>query len=674
MSSTSSTSPLAPQSLEGLAVNTIRVLSMEAVQKASSGHPGLPMGCAEIAYVLFTKFLKFDPKEPAWPDRDRFILSAGHGSMLLYSMLHLTGYDLPLSELQRFRQLGSHTPGHPEHGDTPGVETTTGPLGQGFATAVGMAAAEALLAARYNTADHRIVDHFTYVLASDGDLMEGISHEAASLAGHLRLGKLICLYDDNKISLDGPTKMAFTEDVQKRFEAYGWHTRSVDGHDRAAVEKGIAAARSEANRPSLLLCRTVIGKGSPNKSNTHEAHGSPLGPEEVELTRKNLGWYYPPFTVPEEVRPLFAAGRERGAKLRAEWKGLLASWEEKNPEKAAVWKRTQKGELPGGWRDKLPRFAATDKPIATRAASGKVINALADVLPELIGGSADLATSNNTAVSGKPPVTAEDHGGRNVWFGVREHAMAAMMNGLCLHGGIRPYGGTFLVFSDYLRPSIRLAALMKQPIIYVFTHDSIFLGEDGPTHQPIEHLAALRAIPNLSVIRPADANETAAAWTLALERRDGPTALVLSRQNLPIYEETVPGKGSERGGYVIERETGGDAQIILIATGSEVSLARDAAKILREKGTRVRVVSMPSWDVFDAQPEAYRASVLPREVKRRLAIEAGTPFGWEHYSGENGRIHGIRRFGASAPLKDLQKLFGFTPEAVAAEGEAMVRD
>jgi transketolase len=659
--------------LEELAVNTIRVLSMEAVQKANSGHPGLPMGCADMAYVLFTKHLKFDPADPAWPDRDRFVLSAGHGSMLLYTMLHLTGYKLPLEQIAKFRQLGSHTPGHPEYGDTEGVETTTGPLGQGFATAVGMALAETLLAARLNTPEHKVVDHHTYVLASDGDLMEGISHEAASLAGHLRLGKLIVLYDDNLISLDGPTRMAFTEDVEKRFQAYGWHTQKIDGHDRPAVDRALAAARAEAARPSLILARTILGKGSPNKSNTHEAHGSPLGAEEVELTRKNLGWTHPTLTVPEEVRPLFTAAAERGAKAHAQWRQLHAAWAAGNPQPAAQWARTLRRELPAGWKDKLPRFAAADKPIATRAASGKVLNALAEALPELIGGSADLASSNNTAIAGKPAVSAEERGGRNLWFGVREHAMGAMLNGLVLHGGIRPYGGTFLVFSDYLRPAIRLAALMKQPVVYVFTHDSIFLGEDGPTHQPVEHVAALRAIPNLRVIRPADANETVAAWALALERKDGPTALILSRQNLPIYEETVHGKGAERGGHVIEKEAGSAADVALIASGSEVSLARDAAKLLREKGLRVRVVSLPSWEVFAAQPDDYRASVLPRELKKRVAIEAGTPFGWSQHVGEAGLVIGLNRFGASAPLKDLQKFFGFTPEAVAERVEKYVR-
>lgn len=658
-------------SLDTLAVNTIRVLSMEAVEKANSGHPGLPMGCAEIAYVLFSRFLKHDPKDPTWADRDRFVLSAGHGSMLLYSMLHLTGYPLPLEELKRFRQLGSHTPGHPEYGDTVGVETTTGPLGQGFATGVGMALAETLLAARYNTQEHAIVDHHTYVLASDGDLMEGISHEAASLAGHLRLGKLIVLYDDNRISLDGPTDLSFTEDVEKRFDAYGWHTKKLDGHDCTALEEAITAARGEVNRPSLLLCRTTIGKGSPNKENTHNAHGAPLGKEEVELTRQALGWSYPPFTVPEDVRPLFTKGSERGAKQRAEWQQRLASWESKNKDKAAAWRRTQKGELPAGWQEKLPKFSSTDKPMATRAASGAVINSLAETMPELIGGSADLATSNNTSVKGQPPVTDEDRLGRNLWFGVREHAMGAALNGMYLHGGIRPYGGTFMTFSDYMRPSMRLAALMKLPVIYVFTHDSIFLGEDGPTHQPVEHLAALRAIPNLHVSRPADANETAQAWVSALERKDGPTALVLSRQALPTSDESLPGKGPERGGYIIEKEEGGDAQIVLIATGSEVSLARDAASLLRDKKKRVRVVSLPSWELFAAQSEEYRRSVLPPGIKR-FAIEAASPFGWERFVGESGHVRCLTGFGVSAPLKDLQKHFGYTAEAIAAEAEKLI--
>jgi transketolase len=658
-------SPSARADLEDLAAKTIRVLAAEAVQRANSGHPGLPMGCAEIACALFTRFLKFDPNAPDWPDRDRFVLSAGHGSMLIYLALHLAGYDVSLEDLRRFRQLGSKTPGHPEHGDTPGVETTTGPLGQGFANAVGMALAEALLAARYNTGEHTVVNHHTYVLASDGDLMEGISHEAASLAGHLRLGKLIALYDDNLISLDGPTELAFSEDVPRRFDAYGWHTQRVDGHDLDAISRALEAARAEVSRPSLIACRTIIAKGSPNKAGSSKAHGSPLGEEEVELTRKALGWTRPPFTVPEEARQLFREAAARGAAARAAWEGALASWESARPEEAREWRRTQARELPAGWKSRLPAFSSAEKPIATRAASGKVINALASVLPELIGGSADLKSSNNTEVEGKPAIAAERFDARNIWFGVREHAMGAILNGMSVHGGIRPYGGTFAVFSDYARPAIRLAALMRQPIIYILTHDSIFLGEDGPTHQPIEHLAALRAIPNLWVLRPADASETAAAWALALERTSGPSALILSRQNLPVLGATGLGRGTERGGYVID-DSSGEPDLILLATGSEVSLALGAAKILRGKGTAVRVVNLPCWELFDAQPEAYRRSVLPPHVRKRLAVEAASPFGWERYVGTEGRVHGIDRFGASAPLQDLAEQFGFTPEAVAA--------
>jgi transketolase len=652
--------------LEELAVNTIRVLSADAVQKANSGHPGLPMGAADFAYVLFTEFLKFDPRDPDWPDRDRFVLSAGHGSMLLYSLLHLCGYPLAMKEIENFRQLGSETPGHPEHGDTRGVETTTGPLGQGFGNAVGMALGEALAAARYNTASHKVVDHHTYVLASDGDLMEGISHEAASLAGHLRLGRLICLYDDNDICLDGPTQLTFTENVEKRFQAYGWHTQRIDGHDRKAVRGALAAARSETERPSLILCKTTIGKGSPNKAGTHKTHGAPLGADEIAAMREHLGWRHPPFVVPEEVRPLFAAPGERGAAAHAQWKKTFSAWERENAEAAASWSRARRRDLPAGWEKKLPRWSSGDKAMATRAASGEVINALASMLPELIGGSADLASSNNTAVKDRGPVTAEDFGGRNLWFGVREHAMGSILNGLSLYGGIRPYGGTFLTFSDYMRPAIRLAALMKQPVIYVFTHDSIFLGEDGPTHQAVEQVAALRAIPNLHVIRPADGNETSAAWSAALRRTDGPTALVLTRQGLPHWDDTGLSRGAERGGYVVEREDGGTPDLILLASGSEVATCRAAAAILRKSGRKVRVVSLPSWEIFDAQPKSYRDEVLPPAVTRRMSVEAGSPFGWERYTGSAGRIHGLDRFGASAPAEDLAEHFGFTPEAVAA--------
>ncbi len=662
-------STVTDSALEDLAVNTIRMLSADAVQKANSGHPGLPMGAADFAFVLFTEFLKFDPQDPDWPDRDRFVLSAGHGSMLLYSLLHLCGYPLAMKELENFRQLGSETPGHPEYGDTRGVETTTGPLGQGFGNGIGMALAEALASARYNTAGHGIVDHHTYVLISDGDLMEGISHEGASLAGHLGLGKLICLYDDNDICLDGPTSLTFTEDVEKRFQAYRWHTLRVDGHDRKAVGEAIAAAKSETQRPTLILCKTRIGKGSPNKEGTHKAHGAPLGPDEIEAVRERLGWSHPPFVVPEEVRPIFAAPGARGAVTHAAWEKTFAAWESENTEAAASWNRAQQRELPAGWEEQLPRWSSGDKALATRAASGAVINALASALPELIGGSADLAGSNNTTVKDREPVTAENFGGRNLWFGVREHAMGSILNGMSLHGGLRPYGGTFLTFSDYVRPAIRLAALMKQPVIYVFTHDSIFLGEDGPTHQPVEQVAALRTIPNLQVIRPADGNETSAAWAAALQRTDGPTALILTRQGLPQWDDTGLSHGAERGGYIVEREEGGTADLILLASGSELATCRGAARILGGRGKKVRVVSLPSWEIFDAQPQEYRDEVLPPAVTRRMSVEAGSPFGWERYTGSEGKIHGLDRFGASAPLKELQKHFGFTPEAVAAAAE-----
>ena len=659
--------------LENLAVNTIRVLSFECVQRANSGHPGLPMGCADLAYTLFTNSLKFDPKDPGWPDRDRFVLSAGHGSMLMYSMLHLCGYDVPLEELKNFRQWGSMTPGHPEYGDTPGVETTTGPLGQGTANAVGLALAESLLAARFNTAEHTLVDHFTYALVSDGDLMEGISHEAASLAGHLGLGKLVYLFDSNAITIEGGTDLASSENTAGRFENYGWHVQKIDGHDRQAIAEALEAARGETARPSIIIATTTIGFGSPNKAGTSGVHGSPLGAEECELTREALGWDYPECSVPDEVRPLFLEPGSRGAEKHSAWNEMLEDYREKNPALAADWDRMQAGEMPAGLREKLPVFESSEGSIATRSASGKVINAVAEVIPELIGGSADLAPSNNTMVSGQDSIQGSKMDGRNMHFGIREHAMGAMMNGMVLHGGIRPYGGTFLVFSDYMRPSVRLAALMKQPVVYIWTHDSIFLGEDGPTHQPVEHLAALRAIPNLRVFRPADANETAMAWALSLEHRNGPSAILLSRQGLPIYDETVIGKGSEKGGYVIEREEG-DAgpTVILLASGSEVATAREAAALLKEQGVGVRVVSMPCWEVFEEQDADYRESVLPRSVTARVAVEAGCSFGWDRYVGADGTVVCLDRFGASAPIKDLAENFGFTAENVAAKASALL--
>ena len=659
--------------LENLAVNTIRVLSFECVQRANSGHPGLPMGCADLAYTLFTNSLKFDPKDPGWPDRDRFVLSAGHGSMLMYSMLHLCGYDVPLEELKNFRQWGSMTPGHPEYGDTPGVETTTGPLGQGTANAVGLALAESLLAARFNTAEHTLVDHFTYALVSDGDLMEGISHEAASLAGHLGLGKLVYLFDSNAITIEGGTDLASSENTAGRFENYGWHVQKIDGHDRQAIAEALEAARGETARPSIIIATTTIGFGSPNKAGTSGVHGSPLGDEECQLTREALGWDYPECSVPDEVRPLFLEPGSRGAEKHSAWNEMLEDYREKNPARAADWDRMQAGEMPAGLREKLPVFESSEGSIATRSASGKVINAVAEVIPELIGGSADLAPSNNTMVSGQDSIQGSKMDGRNMHFGIREHAMGAMMNGMVLHGGIRPYGGTFLVFSDYMRPSVRLAALMKQPVVYIWTHDSIFLGEDGPTHQPVEHLAALRAIPNLRVFRPADANETAMAWALSLEHRNGPSAILLSRQGLPIYDETVIGKGSEKGGYVIEREEG-DAgpTVILLASGSEVATAREAAALLKEQGVEVRVVSMPCWEVFEEQDADYRESVLPRSVTARVAVEAGCSFGWDRYVGADGTAVCLDRFGASAPIKDLAENFGFTAENVAAKASALL--
>ena len=670
MSETNATDTAA---LEELAVNTIRVLSFECVQRANSGHPGLPMGCADLAYTLFTDSLKFDPKAPGWPDRDRFVLSAGHGSMLIYSMLHLCGYDLPLEELKNFRQWGSMTPGHPEYGDTPGIETTTGPLGQGTANAVGLALAESLLAARFNTPEHKLVDHFTYALVSDGDLMEGISHEAASLAGHLGLGKLVYLYDDNAITIEGETELATSEDTAGRFESYGWQVQKIDGHDRQAIAAALESARAETARPSIIIAKTTIGFGSPNKSGTSGVHGSPLGDEECGLTREALGWNHPECTVPDEVRELFLEPGTAGAEKHSAWNELFADYREKNPEKAADWDRMQAGDLPADLRESLPVFESSEGSLATRAASGKVINAIADVIPELIGGSADLAPSNNTMVKDQGSIQGDRMDARNMHFGIREHAMGAMMNGMALHGGIRPYGGTFLVFSDYMRPSVRLAALMKQPVIYIWTHDSIFLGEDGPTHQPVEHLAALRAIPNLRVFRPADANETTMAWALSLEHGSGPSAILLSRQGLPIYDDTRLGQGSERGAYVLDREEGDEGPaVILLASGSEVATAREAAGLLKERGVAARVVSMPCWEVFEEQDKDYRESVLPRAVTARVAVEAGCPFGWERYTGLDGVVIGMNRFGASAPIKELSENFGFTAENIAAQAKALL--
>jgi transketolase len=652
--------------LDQLCVNTIRTLAMDGVQQANSGHPGLPMGMADVAYVLWTQFLRHNPTNPDWPDRDRFVLSGGHGSMLIYSLLHLTGYDLPLEELKRFRQWGSRTPGHPEYGLTPGVETTTGPLGQGFTNAVGMALAERFLATVFNRPGHTVVDHYTYVMLGDGDMMEGITHEAASLAGHLRLGKLIALYDDNHISIDGPTDLAFTEDRAARFAAYHWHVQQVDGHDRAAVAAAIRAAQAETERPSLICCRTHIGYGSPNRQDTAKAHGEPLGAEEVRLTKEKLGW--PPdaqFYVPDAALSHFRRAVAAGQQLQADWQQRFDRYAAAHPDLAALWRQVWSGELPAGWDAAMPTFSAADGGEATRVASGKVLNAIAPALPTLIGGSADLTPSNNTELKGIPWMEPGQYGGRNIHYGVREHAMGAIMNGLALHGGVIPYGGTFLVFSDYMRPAIRLAALMELPVIYVFTHDSIGLGEDGPTHQPIEHLAALRAMPNLVVIRPADANETVEAWRAALERREGPTALLLSRQKLPTFDRSVvaPASGLRRGAYILAN-TDGTPDIILLASGSEVALALGARERLAQQGVHARVVSMPSWELFEAQPADYREQVLPPQVTARLAVEAGVALGWERYVGSQGAVLAMNRFGASAPYQVLFEQFGFTVENV----------
>jgi transketolase len=661
--------------LDQLCINTIRMLAVDAVQKAKSGHPGMPMGAAAMAYVLWTRFLKHHPANPEWPDRDRFVLSAGHGSLLLYSLLHLTGYDLSLEDLQQFRQWGSKTPGHPELGVTPGVETTTGPLGQGFANGVGMAIAERWLAAQFNRPGHTIVDHHTYAIVSDGDLMEGVSSEAASLAGHLGLHKLIYLYDDNHVSIDGSTSLAFTEDVGRRFEAYGWHIERVtDGNDLAAVEAAVRAAHAEASRPSLILCRTHIGYGSPNKQDSSKAHGEPLGEEEVRLTKQNLGWpLAPAFLVPEEARAELRKAVPRGKTWEAEWQRRFAAYTAAFPEEAARFEQYMSGKLPPGWDADLPGFTPGDPPLATRAASGKVLHALSPKVTNLLGGSADLAPSNNTYVQGLPEFQAGSYQGRNFRFGVREHAMGSIGNGMALHGGLRPYTGTFLIFSDYMRPAVRLAALMRLPVIFIFTHDSIGLGEDGPTHQPIEHLAALRAIPGLIVIRPADANETVEAWRLALTHH-GPTCLVLTRQNLPILDRArmQPDGGVARGGYVLADASGGTPRVILIATGSEVAVALGAQKLLAGKGVAARVVSLPSWEIFERQSQDYRDGVLPPAVLARVAIEAAVPLGWHRYVGPAGDIVGMTRFGASAPGPVVFEKLGLTPENVETRALALL--
>ncbi len=662
--------------LDELCVNTIRMLSADGVEKAKSGHPGMPMGAASMAHVLWTRFLRHHPQKPDWPNRDRFVLSAGHGSMLLYSLLHLTGYDLPLEEIKNFRQWGSKTPGHPEHGLTPGVETTTGPLGQGFANGVGMAIAESYLAARINRPDHPIVDHYTYGIVSDGDLMEGVSHEAASLAGHLKLGKLIYLYDDNRISIEGSTDLAFSEDRIERFKAYGWHVQHLeDGNDLAAIEKAITAAQAENRSPSIISVRTHIGYGSPNKQDTAGVHGEPLGSEEIILSKQNLKWPVdPPFLIPEEGLNYFRQALEKGKVLESEWQALMQSYSEAHPEIAAEWRRWINGELPDGWNKDIELFPADAKGVATRVASGTVLNAIAANVANLMGGSADLAPSTKTIINGESDFQAAQYDGRNMRFGVREHAMGSILNGMSLHGGLMPYGATFLVFSDYMRPAIRLAALTGLNIIYVFTHDSIGLGEDGPTHQPIEHLAALRAIPNLTVIRPCDANETAEAWRFAIQNKKGPVALVLTRQNTPTLDREIfaAADGLQRGAYTLSDAKDGKPDVLLLASGSEVHIALQAADTLTQKDISVRVVSMPSWELFDRQPEAYRQKVLPPQTSIRLAIEAGIPQGWHRYVGSNGAVVGLDHFGASAPYQILYDKFGITANALVEKATALL--
>jgi transketolase len=663
--------------LEELSINTIRFLSADAVENANSGHPGMPMGAAAMAYTLWTRFLKFNPKNPAWFDRDRFVLSAGHGSMLLYSLLYLTGYDLPLEEIKRFRQWGSKTPGHPERGVTPGVEVSTGPLGQGFGNGVGMAMAEAWLGARYNRPGHNIVDHYTYAICSDGDVMEGISHEAASLAGHLKLGKLIYLYDQNHVSLAGETSLVFDENVAERFDAYGWHTRTVpNGNDTEDIAKAIEEARAETRRPSLILVHTHLGYGAPHKQDTFAAHGSPLGEEELQAAKKNLDWpTMDKFYVPQEALDFFRQAIPTGAQAERDWQLKLGAYRKAFPKEAAELELAMSGKLPENWAADLPQWKPSDKPVATRAAGGEALNALAKRIPNIIGGSADLNPSTNTALKGmgdfQPPelgghsvqgaVGGEwDYGGRNMAFGVREHAMGAAVNGMAAHGGVLPFSATFLVFSDYMRPAIRLGALSDLKAIYVFTHDSIGVGEDGPTHEPVEHIASLRAIPELTVIRPADATETAEAWAFAIQH-NGPSLFALTRQHVPHLDRSNAREpGVAKGAYILAEAEGGRPDVILIGTGSEVALCVKAREKLKDYKVKARVVSMPSWEIFEAQGAEYLESVLPKAIRKRVTVEAGAPTDWRKWAGDEGAIIAINRFGASAPGEDVMKHLGFT--------------
>ncbi|MED4781454.1 transketolase [Brevibacillus choshinensis] len=663
-------------SVDQLSINTIRTLAIDAIEKANSGHPGMPMGAAPMAHVLWSRFMKVNPSNPKWIDRDRFVLSAGHGSMLLYSMLHLMKYDVSLEDLHNFRQWGSKTPGHPEFGHTAGVDATTGPLGQGIAMAVGMAMAEKHMAAVYNRDSFDIVDHYTYVICGDGDLMEGVSSEASSLAAHLKLGKMIVLYDSNDISLDGELSRSFSENVAQRYQAYGWqYLRVEDGNDLAAIEKAIAEAKQDLDRPTLIEVKTVIGYGSPNKGGSSASHGAPLGKEEVKLTKQNYEWTHEnEFHVPEEVTELYSNLADQGAQAEAAWSDQFAAYAKAYPELALQFQTAAEGHLPSGWDNNLPSYEAGAK-LATRVASGNAINALANSVPFFLGGSADLAHSNNTVIKEAGNFLPGSYEGRNIWFGVREFAMGAALNGMALHGGVKVYGGTFFVFSDYVRPAIRLSSLMKQPVVYVFTHDSIAVGEDGPTHEPIEQLASLRAMPGLTILRPADAIETNEAWKYAVSRTDEPIVLVLTRQNLPVLPETIEkaAEGVTKGAYVLADAPSGKPQLILIATGSEVSLVMQAREQLLSRGIEARVVSMPSWNLFERQSQEYRESVIPPTVKARVAVEMGSPMGWERYAGDGGKVIAINQFGASAPGDRIMKEYGFTVENVVAQAEELLK-
>ncbi|KZZ82738.1 transketolase [Bacillus sp. SJS] len=662
--------------IDSLSIATIRTLSIDAIEKANSGHPGMPMGSAPMAYKLWTDYMKQNPENPNWFNRDRFVLSAGHGSMLLYSMLHLSGYDVSMEDLKSFRQWGSKTPGHPEYGHTAGVDATTGPLGQGIAMAVGMAMAERHLAHTYNKDSFNVVDHHTFAICGDGDLMEGISSEAASFAGHLKLGRLVVLYDSNDISLDGDLDRSFSENVQQRFEAMNWQViRVEDGNDTDEIGRAIAAAKQNEDQPTLIEVKTTIGFGSPNRAGTSGVHGAPLGAEETKLTKDAYKWTFDKdFHVPDEVYEHFAKTiKEDGKKAENEWNALFESYKNEYPELAEELTRAINGELPEGWDADIPVYE-TGKGLASRASSGEVLNAIAKNVPNLFGGSADLAGSNKTTIKSVEDFTAANYSGRNIWFGVREFAMGAALNGMALHGGLKVFGGTFFVFSDYMRPAIRLASLMNLPVTFVFTHDSIAVGEDGPTHEPIEQLASLRAMPNLDVIRPADGNETAAAWKLAVTSKTSPTALVLSRQDLPTLEHSaeLSGTGVEKGAYVVSPSQKEMADAILLASGSEVGLAVESQKALLKEGIDASVVSMPSWKRFEEQTEDYKRSVLPKDVKKRLAIEVASPLGWERYTGDEGDVLGINRFGASAPGETIMKEFGFTPENIVARVKALL--